>query len=120
MRAPARIFTMLSIALALSPLVACKKRFDGTCKVDGDCLEFQKCASGICVRAKPIFEAYVPPPAPQAPAAPKKPRWKAPADQPEEQPPPVERKATPPKQELGPAVPRQRDPQSARKFRLDA
>lgn len=113
---------MCLLALLLVPGCKSRKRYDGTCKVDADCLEFQKCASDVCVRAKPIFKPYEPAAAVPTPAPLKKaaaPKAPVPASTPEEP------AATPvgpvPKPGgLGPAVPRQRDPQLGRKFRLDA
>lgn len=112
----------LGLVLALALMPGCKKRFDGTCKVDADCLEIQKCASGVCVRAKPIFEAYVPPPAPGPVPRKVKPKSPIVMPPPADEPPPAgdQPAAKPKRPELGPAVPRQKDPSLGRRFRLDA
>ncbi len=117
-----RGFFVGGLLVCLALVAGCKKRFDGTCKTNGDCLEFQKCASGVCVRAKPLFEAYVSPPVPEAPPRKKttKPSTQEPpAEAPEDETKPADK--TPPRPNLGPAVPKTpRDPATARRFRLDA
>lgn len=118
---------MRSVVLCLLALVmvaGCKsrRRYDGTCKVDGDCLDIQKCVSNICVRKEPLFAPYKPKPADEPIRTPRKIKKYAPlpnAPTPELAP---GKKAVPapPRPNLGPAVPRQRDPAKSGRFRLDA
>ena len=108
--------------MLLALLAGCKKRYDGTCQVAADCLDFQKCSSGICVRAKAIFDPYIPPAVPPPAPIVKKAKPSAFPPLPELQE-PATKPAAPERPKLGPAVPhprQHRDPQQARKFRLDA
>ncbi|MDX2021773.1 MAG: hypothetical protein SF187_16155 [Deltaproteobacteria bacterium] len=118
-----RWFGVGLLALALCAGCKSRRRYDGTCQTDADCLDFQKCAAQVCVRKNPIFQPYKPPPVPQASAPPRKSSKSRTAPfepQPEPPPPPV-KPAPPSKPDLGPAVPsHRRDPAQAGKFRLDA
>gem|GEM_PF-6454956 len=57
-----RSLVVCFVALALLGGCKSRKRYDGTCKVDSDCLETQKCAVDVCVRKTPLFAPYQPKP----------------------------------------------------------
>jgi hypothetical protein len=117
-----RALVVCFVALSLVGGCRSRKRYDGTCKVDSDCLDSQKCSADVCVRKAPLFPAYKPKSVVEPAPTPHKfkkfvplPGTMGPEVTPVKKPDPQQ-----PRPDLGPAVPRRIDREQSRRFRLDA